>query len=308
MTPAPLSSRTAPLFLLLLGTLWGFNTSMAKMAGQEGVPPIGLTTIQMTGAATILILFCRWRGIPIRFDRAHLIYYLNMGLIGTALPSINLVNTLRELPAGVMVLAIATVPMLTYGLSLALKMERFDPWRFLGVIVGLGGVLLIVLPRASLPEAEDTGWFLIGLITPALYAYSAVAAARLRPEGVQSIGLSGGMVLSIALVLWPIALLTDQVYRPAIAPPDLATWCIAAVTAIACIAYFLYFELVRSIGPVSISVVGYVVTLTGMLFGMIFFGETHSGWVWGAAALIFGGLALVNGRQAAGALMSSVKG
>lgn len=303
-----LSPRIAPLVLLILGSMWGLNTSLIKLAGLEGVPPIGLSTLQMTGAAIIVVLFCRWRGIGLHFDRAHLSYYLHVGILGTAVPSVNLVNTLRELPAGVMVLAIATVPLLTYGGSLALRMERFDIGRFLGVLLGLAGVAMIVLPRTSLPETEDTVWFLVGMITPIMYSYSAIAAARLRPAHGSSVGLAGGMLICISALLWPIAMLAGQVYLPNVAAPDLAALCIAIITSVTALAYFLYFELIRAIGPVSISVVGYVVTLTGMIFGMIFFDESHSAWVWGAAGLIFCGLALVNGRQAAGALMSSVRG
>lgn len=309
MTIAPVSDspvkRFAPLLLLFLGTIWGFNTSMMKMAGMEGVPPVALSTLQNFGAAIVLTLVCLLRGVPIQYDRAHLIYYFHVGLIGTAIPSVNLVNTLRELPAGVMVLAIATVPLLTYCGSLVARLERFDPIRFGGVLLGLGGVLLIVLPKASLPEAEDTTWFLIGLLTPVAYSYGTISAARHRPENGRSLALSAGMLLAMSAVLWPLCFITGQTYLPQLASPDLAAWCILAVTSIACIAYFLYLELVKAIGPVGLSVVGYIVTLTGMIFGMIFFGETHSPWVWAAAGLIFAGLALVNGRQAAGALMGA---
>jgi drug/metabolite transporter (DMT)-like permease len=39
------------------------------------------------------------------------------------------------------------------------------------------------------------------------------------------------------------------------------------------------------------------VTLTGIAWGVVLFGEHHSPWVWGAAILIFTGLALVNLRR-----------
>lgn len=295
--------RIAPFLLLFLGTLWGFNTSIMKLAGIEGIPPVGLTALQMTGASVVLVLFCRWKGFSIGTDKAHLLYYFHTGILGTAIPSVNLVNTLRELPAGVMVLAIATVPLIVYGASLALRMERFDLPRFFGVLLGLAGVFLIVLPDTSLPDADDAEWFLIGMITPIFYSYSAIAAARFRPEGAASVPLAAGMVVAVAVLIWPTAFLVDQVYSPSILDPNLATLCIAIAIGVTCIAYFLYFELVRAIGPVGISVVGYVVTLTGMIFGMIIFGETHSPWVWAAAGVIFAGLALVNGRQAAGALL-----
>ena len=304
---APPSNRLAPFLLLFLGTMWGFNTSIIKIAGAEGAPPIGITTLQMTGAALVLFLFCRFRGLPIRFTRPYLIYYLNVGVLGTALPSLNMVAMLQELPAGVMVLAIATAPLFTYVGSLFVHLERFDLMRFAGVLVGLGGVLVIVLPSASLPRPDDTGWFLIALLTPALYSYSTITAAKLRPEGSHSFALSGGMTILISVLLWPVAVGVGQVYFPPVLEPTIATLAIAIIVIIACIAYFLFFELVRAIGPVSISVVGYVVTLTGMMFGILLLGESHSNWVWGAAGMIFGGLALVNGRQAAGALMSQVR-
>lgn len=299
--------RFSPLLILLLGSLWGFNTSMVKMAGLEGVPAIGLTTLQMTGAAIMLWLVCHMRGIRLRFDRGHMIYYVLVGVIGTAVPSANMVNTIRELPAGVMVLAIAMVPLMTYVGSLFMRMERFDLGRLTGVLMGFGGVLLIVLPTTSLPEPDDAGWFLIGLITPTLYAFSSIAAARCRPDGADSAGLAAGMCLVMAVALWPLALGLGHEYIPDFAEPGLADLCIAIVIAITCIAYILFFELIRAVGPVSLSVVGYVVTLTGILFGMVFFDESHSAWVWGAAGLIFLGLALVNGRQAAGALMNAVR-
>ena len=44
-----------------------------------------------------------------------------------------------------------------------------------------------------------------------------------------------------------------------------------------------------------------VVTLTGIGWGVVLFGERHSPWVWGAAGLIFTGLALVNLRRTASA-------
>lgn len=304
---SPPSHRMAPFLLLFLGTMWGFNTSIIKIAGGEGAPPIGITTLQMTGAAIVLTLFCLWRGLPIRFQRPHLFYYVNVGVLGTALPSLNMVMILQELPAGVMVLAIATAPLFTYIGSLIMRMERFDLLRFGGVIVGLFGVLLIILPKASLPRPEDTGWFLLALATPALYSYSAIAAARLRPEGSHSFSLAAGMTIMVSILIWPVAILAGQVYFPPILEPGLATLAMAIIVSISCLAYFLYFELIRAIGPVSISVVGYIVTLTGMMFGILLLGETHSHWVWGATALIFGGLALVNGRQAAGAIMSQVR-
>jgi drug/metabolite transporter (DMT)-like permease len=50
---------------------------------------------------------------------------------------------------------------------------------------------------------------------------------------------------------------------------------------------------------VFFSQVGYIVTLTGLAWGMIVFGERPSGWFYLATGLIFAGLALVNLKRRA---------
>lgn len=293
--------------LLFLGSIWGLNASIAKLAGQSGVAPIGFTTWQMTGAAVVVALVCLARGRRILIDRPHLIYYLVVGLIGTAVPSINMVNALRHLPAGVLSIGITMVPLFSYTMSLGVGLERFDRLRCLGILLGFSGVLLIVLPEASLPGPDDALWFLISLLTPLLYAFSNVATAKLRPPHGESLPLAGGMVATIALVLWPVALVTDSVFAPGLPPglggDSVGTLTILVAMAVSSVAYFIYFEIVRMAGPVWVSVVGYIITATGIGWGMLFFGETHSAYVWAAVAVIFAGLALVNGRQARAAVV-----
>jgi drug/metabolite transporter (DMT)-like permease len=309
-SPSP-SAPTAPLstprllpagLLLFLGVIWGLNSSIAKLSGQHGVDPIGFSAWQMSGAAAIVGLACLVRGYRIRFDSAHWRYYLLVGLIGTALPSINLVNSLRYLPAGVLTIGLSMVPLFSYLMSLGLGLEKFDRLRCLGILIGFSGVLLIVLPDASLPNPDDAYWFLIGLITPLLYAFSSVAAAKFRPANATSFPLAGGMLIVIGIVLWPVALIADQGFMPDFTPgfdgQSLGTWSVLIAMAVSSIAYFLYFEVVRMAGPVAVSMVGYIVTATGIAWGMAIFDERHSAYVWAAVLVIFCGLALVNLRQA----------
>lgn len=287
------------LLLLFLGSMWGFNTTVAKYASVSGVHPLGYSSWQMLIAAALLFAFCRWRGLRFKFDRAHWIYYLAVGVVGTALPSMNLVWVLGHLPAGVMVLAISMVTLITYAMSLIARLERFDPIRFVGVCLGFAGVLIIILPKASLPRPEDTGWFLIGLFTPLCYSFASIAIAKFRPEGSDTLALSGGMVFVLAMLLWPTALIADAVFVP-VSVTDLPTLAVLCAGLIASIAYVIYTTLVKTLGPVSISMVGYVVTATGIAWGMFIFDETHSPYVWTAVAVILSGIFLVNRRQTRG--------
>lgn len=288
------------LMLVGLGCMWGFNTTVAKLASVGGVFPLGYSSWQMTIAAAILAAVCFFRGERFRFDRAHVVFYLTVGVVGTLVPSMNMVWVLGHLPAGVMVLAVSLVTLITYAMSLVARLERFDLIRFLGVLLGFAGVLVIILPKSSLPNPDDTGWFLMGLLTPLCYAFASVAIAKFRPAGSDTLSLSGGMVLVLALISWPAAVVTDTVFAP-VSVTDIPTLSVLAAGLIASVAYVIYTSLVRTLGPVSISMVGYIVTATGIGWGMLVFDETHSPWVWAAAGVIVLGLVLVNRRQKAGA-------
>ena len=52
-------------------------------------------------------------------------------------------------------------------------------------------------------------------------------------------------------------------------------------------------------GPVFASQTAYVVTLSGVLWGMAIFSEAHSLWIWLSLLLMMVGLTLVRPRKAA---------
>ena len=300
-TNTPLAAGQVSLVLplgmiLLLGSMWGLSFSFSKMAANGGVHPVAYTFWQGLAAGLIVVAICRLRRMRIPLGRVWLRYYFTIGLTGIALPNVNLVAAIAHLPAGVMVLTIPFVPLLTYLIAVGLSMERFSLLRFAGVLCGLAGVALIVLPRASLPEPEAAHWFLLALATPALYATNNVLAARLRPPDTRSLPLAGGMLLAAAAMLTPVVFAMDVLYLPSL-PMGEAEIGMAGQIVISSFAYLIFFEVLRLAGPVFMSFTGYIVTLTGIAWGVVLFGESHSPWVWGAAVLIFTGLALVNLRS-----------
>lgn len=287
-------SPVVPLAMILaLGSVWGLAFSFSKMATNGGVHPVSYTFWQGLGAGIAVTAICRLRGMRIPMGRAYLGYYFTVGLMGIVIPNVNMVTAIIHLPAGVMVLTIPFVPLMTYVIAIGLKMERLSFLRFSGVLCGLAGVAMIVLPKASLPDADAAPWFLMALLTPAFFAATNVVAARLRPPESRSAPLASGMLLAAAALLAPVVLWLDVLFVPSL-PVDGAEIGIVGQIAVSSVAYFIFFEVLRLAGPVYVSFTGYIVTLTGIGWGVVLFDERHSPWVWGAAALIFTGLALVN--------------
>ena len=226
----------------------------------------------------------------------HIRYYVICGVLGVAIPNLNVVVVVQHIPAGVVAVALSTTPIMTYAIALAWRLERFNAMRASGLLLALIGTLFIILPMASLPTTGAAPWFVMALITPVLYAVTNVLADRLRPVGATSISLAAGMLVVSTIALAPCTLMFDQLY-PLITPFSVGDYAILVQIGTSIFAYILFFEILRMVDAVQFSVTSYIITITGIGWGILLFSESHSLWVWLAVAFISSGLALVTMKQ-----------
>lgn len=275
--------------LLLLGSIWGATPIFVKHLGGLGWPPMLIATWAGLGSAAILLLVCRMRGIAVPLSRLHLRHYAVSGLFGMALANLVGFTALRHVPAGFFSLLVPLSPMLTVLGAAMLGMERATRRRVLGTALGLTGVLVAMSPGAALPDPGVLPWALLAALTPACYAASNVLAVRLAPKGTPPLALAAGTLLAGGLQAACFALLIGQMQAPPVAGIPVALLQASATAA----AFLLYFRSLAAHGGVVTSQTGYVVTITGMAWGWMLFGE-RPGWLTiPAAALVFAGLALV---------------
>ena len=107
---------------------------------------------------------------------------------------------------------------------------------------------------------------------------------------------AAGMNILAAVIVLPITLAADQMFLPAF-PFGTLEWSIIALSVITAVAYTLFIMVINLAGPVFASQTGYLVTLGGVVWGMVLFGETHSPWVWASVITMMMGLALVTPRN-----------
>ena len=290
-------ARLALALALLLGggAIWGLSFSAAKLVTEAGAHPFGLSLVAAFFGAAILLPYCiaRRRLPPLRRD--YLVFYVVAGLLGTALPSAVLFSAAAHLPAGVLAIVTALVPLMTYVFALGLRLERAEAQRACGIVLGLLAISMIVLPAASLPHPAMAGWVLLALVVPASYASENLFIALRRPVGSDAILLLCGMQLAGAAMLAPLVWATDG-WVSLMLPWGEIEWWIATLIVVNTVGYLMFIELVRIAGPVFAAQTGYLVTASGVLWGIAIFGERHSAWVWAALAVLFAGLFLVNPR------------
>ena len=173
--------------LLVIGLAWGSTQLFSKLIVNGGHHPVGISFTGTVLGLLLLVAFLAARGQRLPLSRRHLIFYAICGLTGTALPHILGFTAMQELPIGVMSIVIALVPIMTYLGALLLRMERVSSLRMLGLLCGTASVMMLVLPEASLPRADQAIWIILPVLMSLClhhreYLYRHVAASRYRPD------------------------------------------------------------------------------------------------------------------------------
>ncbi len=298
-TDSQSASNTAPevrpahyALLLLMGVLWGLALSLAKIGVEAGGHPIGMGLWQVCTSSTLMLvlMLLQSRRLPLRADIAR--FGLVCGGFGVAFPAIALFWCALYLPAGVVAIAFASMPLFTYLISAMLGIERAQRRRLLGVVVGLAAMALLVLPESALPEPGLAPWVLLALVASISMSIENSYAGGYRPPDTGSLELAFTRQFTAVLMLLPLAWFSGTTV------PVLVEWGTPQFAAtgnglLSGIAFALLLYVIRTAGPVFASQTAYVITLAGVAWGMILFGETHSVYIWSALALTLLGISLV---------------
>lgn len=283
------ASPGALVLLATLGTVWGVTPAVGKLAVASGIGPVGYALLYTATAAVILGAIVALRREPMPSSPHALAFYAGAGLLGSAVPGTLVFVALQHLPAGVLAMVIPASPLLTFLLAAATGVERATARRAGGVVLALAGTALALAPGAVLPRGGSVGWAALSLLVPACYAASNLFAVRFRPAGAPPLALAAGTLAASVLWLIPAAPVFGQARAPA---ADLATALALVQGALQAAAYLIYYRLLTRQGGVFVSQVGYLIVLTGLFWGWVFFAEVPGPLAPPAAVLIFAGLAL----------------
>ena len=115
------------------------------------------------------------------------------------------------------------------------------------------------------------------------------------PHDAPAHGLLLLMFMGAALTLAPVLFLSSAFFLPRW-PPAGEEYALLGVATVTVLDYFLFAFLINRAGPVFTSQAAYFVTLAGVGWGMVLFGESHSVWIWLALILALVGAFLVRPR------------
>lgn len=286
------------LILIVMGAGWGLTQPFSKIAVSTGYGHFGLVFWQLVLGAVLMGLVCLVRRTPLPFSLRHLRLYLIIALIGTVLPNTMSYQAAVHLPSGIMSLLLSVIPMFAFGIALLMGNDSFAMRRMVGLLFGLCGVLMIILPSVDLGQPVPVFWAGIYLLTALCYAFEGNYVAKWGTQGLDPFQVMLGSSLVGILVTVPLMINACHYITPIWPLPE-AQRALVITSVVHVLVYACYVWLVGRAGAVFSTQVSYLVTGFGLFWAWLILGEAYAQTLAIALAVIFVGMYLVQPREKA---------
>jgi drug/metabolite transporter (DMT)-like permease len=265
--------------LISLAAIWGASFLFMRIAVPT-LGPVVTAELRTLIAGVVLAAWFALAGMDAQYRRWGR-HYVIVGVIGSAVPFLLWAYAALSLTAGVLSVLNATAPMWGAVCSAVLLRERLTGKRIVGLLIGIVGVALVSRPQGELHvlaiAAALLATLFYGLVATYIKRWAADVPSRGMAVGTQ---LAAGLLLVPLIPLWP----------PAGMPsPGVVASIVALGVVCSGVAFLLYFRLIVDIGATGALTVTYLIPLFGVLWGVLFLGETLG------ASMLAGGALVVLG-------------
>jgi len=277
--------------LLLAAVVYGAIFAVNRFAAEAGWQPLSFAFQQALFAGLVLAIAGALGGIRPALSGKHLGAYVAIGGLVVGLPMGLLVAAANHLDASVVTLVLCLSPILTLFIGAMLGIETVSRNMLIGMLLGIIGIAVIVIPQSAVLRQGTWGWFLLSLGAPVMFATANNLAKYLRPPATHSLAMASGTLFGAALVSLIVLLLFGE--RMILPPSNSAQlWPLAAAVTINAAFYVLFFETIRIMGPARFSFFNYLAVAAGVLWSMAVFREQPANLYWLAILMMFGGMYL----------------
>ena len=268
---APTSRRTTELSLILAAVFWGANYAATKYAAGS-LPPTFLVALRFAGGGLLLLLVLRLFEPGSRLARGELLPMVGLGCFGVAVAQTSFTFGVSMTTASNTGLIFATAPVWGMILGSVLGLERPSAKGMLGVALCIFGVGIVVYDGLGAEGTSTLGDGLVLLASLCVGAYTVLS--------IPVLGTHSPLVVATYPTLFasPVALLLAAPSLPGldwggVAPAAWATVGYSAIFATA-FAFAAWQRGISRIGANRVLVYQYLITLTGVASGIVFFGES----------------------------------
>jgi drug/metabolite transporter (DMT)-like permease len=286
----------AYLALVGLALIWGASFLLIKVAVQDMSPEALVLIRSFAGFAALATFIALMRRPLFGQDwRRRIVPFVILALTGGLVPWILIAWGETRISSGLASILNSTTPFWAAVLIYwVIPKERPSLLNYVGVVVGLAGVVILVAPDLTAKGVQGDVLGALAVVFASLsYAVSALYQ-RLRLRGVSVYEVSLGQLAATTLLAIPVSL-------PALPSVHWAPLSIAAVIALGVfgsgVAYLLYYYMLNTIGPVRATGVTLLVPVTAVFWGVVLLHESLTVPIVVGMVVILAGIVLTNIRR-----------
>ena len=293
MTDSPRITGTSWLMVAILGFTWGCTFLVTEIA-LRGVTPFWLAAGRICFAAVLMVVIWQALGGKL-FEKAITsktwTSLIAIGAFSSAIPFILLAWGQQHVTSGFAGVSMASVALIVLPLShVFVPGERMTWRRSLGFVIGFVGVCILIGGQAfeATGAQLETAGRMACIGAAGCYGISSILMRRLPP--VDPIGLSTILLLIAACIVLPAAWVVEG--PPPL--PDTQTLVVIAILGLipTAAANMLRVLVIRSAGPVFMSITNYQVPVWSVVMGALILDEPLPSSLLLAMALILAGVGL----------------
>ena len=279
-----------------LGLIWGASFLFIKL-GVRDMSPTTLALIRSAAGAVTLgvILLAMRRPLFGRDWKQRVVPFAIMAFTNAIVPWTAIAWGEQHISSGLASILNSTTTLWAAILIYwVVPSERPSGINYVGVAIGLAGVVILVLPDITAHGITGSFFGALAVVGASIaYAVSALFQ-RLRLKGMSVYEQSFGQLAFSALLALPIA-------APSLPSLHFAWLSMGAVIVLGVggsgIAYLLYYYTMNTLGAVRATGVTFVVPITAVFWGVVLLHETLSVPVVVGMIVILGGVVLTNLRK-----------
>ncbi len=285
------------LMFIVLSLIWGSSYLLIKIGLQE-LDALSLVSARLgiTAIAFMIALLLMGKRVP--RDRKTLLSFGVTAIVNTVMPFLLITWGENSIDSGLASVLNSTTPLFSILFAHALLHDdRISLGKLLGLGTGFLGVVLLGLRTADPTHANSLGGQLAVVLASLCYGFGAVFVRRNLRHVDPMVNAGMTMIISAVAVITVTLLTVRPLPDVSGLSPRIQLSVLGLGLVNTFIAYTLFYRLIKNWGASRTTMVTYVIPVVGLLLGAMVEQEVVDAQLLAGAALIIGGVALVNVRR-----------
>lgn len=279
--------------LVFVVVAWGFNFSIIKVV-LGAVEPSVAALVRYLVMLPVLLLGCKFSGIPLKYPEGKRGQYLFAGFMANGLYMVLFLEGMRTAGAAQGAIVLATAPVWITFFAILKKQEVFSRHLAIGAVLAFVGAVMVIAGGNGEMEGTKMGAALV-LVSAIVWAWSVILMRPIvmegSPFGAFALTFPGGL---IALLPYG-AMATVRTDWSALQPQ---TWiAMAYLIFVAGIgAFSAYYKGLADVGPAKTSMVQFFIPPAAAFFAWVAFSKPLVSWQILGMAIVVTGTVVSSGK------------